>query len=137
MSKNLFDWASSQRFYLNHISENPAVEKDVIEKESLYTFFADMTVYANFSSGDKLLKELKSYVKSMLKTYCKGNRNAYCVMVDSLCLLTGLLYNANGNETDSVIKWCGDTYRDLFYNENTYLKYVTEDEMESIWSELN
>jgi len=137
MAKINFDWASCQMFYENHISENPAVEKDVIDKETSYSFFADMAVKCTFSSGEKLLNELKSYVKRMLNKYCKGNRNAYCVMVDSLCLLSNILYNANGNETDSVVDWCGDTYRDLFYNKNTYLKYITEYEMMSIWRELN
>ena len=58
-------------------------------------------------------------------------------MIDSLCLLSNLLYQANNQEVDEVIKWIGDTYRDLFYNEKTYLSYVTEDEMMTIWSELN
>ena len=58
-------------------------------------------------------------------------------MIDSLCLLSNLLYQINNNEVDDVIKWVSDTYRDLFYNEKTYLSYVTEDEMMTIWSELN
>ena len=58
-------------------------------------------------------------------------------MIDSLCLLSNLLYQANNQEVDEVIKWIGDTYRDLFYNEKTYMSYVTEDEMMTIWSELN
>ena len=58
-------------------------------------------------------------------------------MIDSLCLLSNLLYQTNNNEVDDVIKWVSDTYRDLFYNEKTYLSYVTEDEMMTIWSELN
>ena len=58
-------------------------------------------------------------------------------MIDSLCLLSNLLYQTNNNEVDDVIKWVSDTYRDLFYNEETYLSYVTEDEMMTIWSELN
>ena len=58
-------------------------------------------------------------------------------MIDSLCLLSNLLYQTNNNEVDDVIKWVSDTYRDLFYNEKTYMSYVTEDEMMTIWSELN
>ena len=58
-------------------------------------------------------------------------------MIDSLCLLSNLLYQTNNNEVDDVIKWVSDTYRDLFYNEKTYLSYVTEDEMMTIWRELD
>ena len=132
---SIFDWSSCQMYYQNHL--NSGVVRDNIEEEELYTFFADMTQYVNFHSGKELIKELDSYVKRMLKTYCRGNRNGYCVMIDSLCLLSNLLYQINNNEVDDVIKWVSDTYRDLFYNEKTYLSYVTEDEMMTIWSELN
>ena len=85
-----FDWSSCQMFYQNHL--NGGVIRDNIEEEELYTFFADMTQYVNFHSGKDLIKELNSYVKRMLKSYCKGNRNAYCVMIDSLCLLSNLWF---------------------------------------------
>ena len=132
---SFLDWSSCQLFYENHL--NNGVIKDNIEEESNYTFFSDMTQYVNFYSGDDLIKELKSYVNRMLKSYCKGNRNSNCVMIDSLCLLSHLLYERNNNEVDDVIKWVGETYRDLFYNDKTYLSYVTEDEMMTIWRELN
>ena len=90
-----FDWSRCQLFYQNHL--NSGVIRDNIEEEELYTFFADMTQYFNFHSGKDLTKELDSYVKRMLKTYCKGNRNGYCVMIDSLCLLSNLLYQTNNN----------------------------------------
>ena len=69
--------------------------------------------------------------------YCKGNRDGYCVMIDSVCLLTNLLWSKNNKEVDNVIKWLGETYQDMFYNEKTYSKYVSEEEMMSIWRELN
>lgn len=129
-----FDWSSCYSLYEKHYNSNPYYGE---YREVPYTFFADMTQYVNFNSGEKLIKELKSYINRMLKMYCKGNRDGYCVMIDSVCLLTNLLWSKNNKEVDSVIKWLGETYQDMFYNEKTYSKYVSEEEMMSIWRELN
>ena len=62
--RTFFDWSSCHYLYEKHFNSNPSFGEG---REILYTFFADMTQYVNFNSGDKLIKELKSYINRMLK----------------------------------------------------------------------
>lgn len=127
-------------FYENHLNSNFNVVNgfvpNYVENESTYTFFADMAILANYAEGEKLKKDIESYVNRMLKTYCKKSRHAYCVMIDSLCLLCNAFYSVFG-EVNAAIKWMENKYRDLLYIESTWKKYVTEEEMETIWRELD
>lgn len=104
------------------------------EEELYYTFFADMAVNCNFYTGEKLLKEVKSYEKRMLDMYCKKSAEAYEIMIDSINFLAWYC-NRLGNAYSDVMEWAFNEYRRLFYTD--WKQYVSEEEMNKIWINLD
>lgn len=95
-----------------------------LENENKYTFASDMVIYM----GNP--KELKKYIERMLNVHCKNNKQAYFEMILSTITMANR-FNAWGADKESKI--CSDYYSALFFNENTYTKYVTEDEISDLW----
>ena len=115
-------------FYLKHYNSNPNFAGQY--REPGYTFFADMLTYFPYYSGETLLNKLKGYENRMLNMYCKGNPQAYEVMIDSLNLLGWVIYEKVGGERDEVAEWLFSEYERLMYRD--WKKYVSADEMGDI-----
>lgn len=98
---------------------------DCLEDENKYTFADDMVVYM----GNP--KELEKYINRMLSRFCKNNKQAYFEMILSTMTMANLFYRW-GAEKESEI--CTEYYSNLFFNEDTYTKYITEDELSELWS---
>lgn len=127
------DWASAHYFYIKHYNSGPWQTE---YREPNYTFFADMAICANFYGGEQLKAKLKAY-KNRVMHLCKNNKDALCIMIDSLNLLSWVLFEANGNQPDPAIDYLIAEYENLMYNEECYRKYVSDNDMKDIWRELN
>ena len=131
MPRPNINWAAAQAYYIKHYNSNPAYGED---REPDYTFFADMVIMLNYKDDTPaLLKEVQSYEKKMLKSYGKKPK-AYCIMIDSVNLLSWFCASVGYH---NLGRWAAEEYEDLFYNEDTWSKYVTEDQMDDIRAELN
>lgn len=129
--KKRFDWTGAHYTYTAHYNSNPYITE---HREPNYTFFADMAILANFYGGEQLKKKLVAYEKRVIHL-CKKNKEALCIMIDSLNLLGWVLYESNGRQRDEAIDWLFAEYERLFYRDWT--NYVSEEEMRDIWHELN
>lgn len=96
-----------------------------LEDENKYTFADNMVVYM----GNP--KELEKYIKRMLSRFCKNNKQAYFEMILSTMTMANLFYSWGAEEESEI---CTEYYSNLFFNEDTYTKYITEDELSELWS---
>ena len=128
MNKVYFEPASMQYAYTQHYNSNKSEWE-----ECNYTFFADMGIYFNFNNEDKAIEEVSKYVESMLKTYCKGKKEPYSIMVDSLNYLGWVFHHYNVYE--KAQKWLFGKYESLMYVE--YSKWISEDDLCWVYRELN
>ena len=126
------DAMSGYAFYDRHYDSNPQYPE---HRDAGYTFFGDMMCYIPYYKGEALLEKLQEYEALMLKRFCKGNPQAYEVMIDSLNLLGWVLYGRLGNNTDEVTDWLFKEYERLMYR--AWKEYVTEEEMGDIMYNLN
>lgn len=126
-----FEWAGANCYYIHHYNSNPYISEHRVPN---YTFFADMAILANFYGGEILKQELAKYEKRIIH-FCKNNKEALCIMIDSLNLLGWFLYESNGRQRDEAIDWLFAEYERLFYRD--WASYVSEEDMRDIWRELN
>lgn len=110
--------------YANWKSYDKLTQTNCLTEENKYTFADDMVVYM----GNP--KELEKYIKRMLSRFCKNNKQAYFEMILSTITMTNLFYNW-GAEKESEI--CSYYYSALFFDEDTYSKYITENELSDLW----
>lgn len=95
-----------------------------LAEESKYTFADDMVIYMGNPN------ELEKYIKRMLKRFCKNNKQAYFEMILSTITMANLFYSWGANKESEI---CSDYYSALFFDENTYSKYITENELSEMW----
>lgn len=124
----IFEPASMQYAYEQHYNSNKEEWEDCD-----YTFFSDMALYFNFNDEDKSIQEVSKYVDSMLKTYCKGKKKPYSIMVDSINYLGWVFHQYNVYE--KARKWLFDKYTSLMYVE--YSNWISEDDLVWVYRELN
>lgn len=127
-----FEAMSGYAFYDHHFNSNPQYKE---YRETRYTFFGDMLCYFPYYTGKKLLNELQNYEQGMLNRYCKGNPEALEIMIDSLNLLGWVIYEKVGGARDEIAEWLFNEYERLMYRD--WKMYVSEEEMEDIWHNLN
>lgn len=111
--------------YANWKSYDKQTNTCCLYDENKYTFARDMASYM----GNP--KELEKYIERMLSKFCKNNRQAYFEMILSTMTMANLFYEYGAN-TESKI--CSDYYSKLFFDEDTYSKYIREDELSGLWS---
>lgn len=110
--------------YDNWRSFDKLTDTNCLNDKHGYTFAELMTLYIGFP------KDLDKFMKSTLKEYCKGNKQAYFEMILS-CMTMANVFHEWGY--DDVGKVCSEWYHKLFYNKSTYTKYITEDELSDLW----
>lgn len=100
-----------------------------LSQDNRYTFADDMVSYLSDYSSTAA-NEIDSYIKRMLKRFCKHNKQAYYELIISTMLMANL-FNEWGYEKESQV--CSDWYYDLFFNEQTYSQYITEQEISDFY----
>lgn len=129
MGADSFVFASiAYNTYLNVYADWKKYDKqtqtDCLADKNKYTFADDMVAYMGNTT------ELEKYIKRMLSRFCKKNKQAYFEMILSTMTMANLFYNW-GAEKESEI--CSYYYSALFFDENTYTKYITENELSELW----
>lgn len=107
------------KFYDKHTNTN------CLEDENKYTFASDMVIYM----GNP--KELKKYIERMLNEHCKNNKQAFFEMILSTITMANIFHNWGADKEGKI---CSDYYYKLFFNEKTYSKYITVNELSELWS---
>lgn len=111
--------------YADWKSYDKQTHTDCLAAENKYTFASDMALYMGNPN------ELKKYIEKMLNQFCKNKKQGYFEMILSTMTMANLFYDWGANEESKI---CSDYYNALFFNEDTYSKYITEDELSKLWS---
>lgn len=110
--------------YANWEKWDKHTHTDCLAEENKYTFADDMVIYMGNPN------ELEKYIKRMLSRFCKGNKQAYFEMILSTMTMANLFYSWGAEEESEI---CTEYYSNLFFNEDIYTKYITEDELSDLW----
>lgn len=109
--------------YANWEKWDKHTHTDCLAEENKYTFADDMVIYMGNPN------ELEKYIERMLKRFCKNNKQAYFEMILSTMTMANLFYSWGANKESEI---CSDYYSALFFDENTYSKYITIDELRDL-----
>ena len=110
--------------YHNWRNYDKQTSTDCLQDENKYTFASDMVIYM----GNP--KELEKYIERMLNEFCKNNKQAFFEMILSTMTMANLFYKWGANKESKI---CSDYYNKLFFEENTYSKYIDKDELSDLW----
>lgn len=110
--------------YANWKNYDKQTHTDCLAEENKYTFASDMVLYMGNPN------ELEKYIERMLKRFCKNNKQAYFEMILSTMTMANAFRRWGADKECDI---CGDYYTKLFFNENTYSKYITENELSDLW----
>lgn len=111
--------------YANWKSYDKLTNTNCLYDENKYTFADDMVIYM----GNP--EELEKYIERMLSKFCKNNKQAYFEMILSTMTMANLFYKWGANKENKI---CSDYYSKLFFDKDTYSKYITKDELSGLWS---
>ena len=111
--------------YANWKSYDKLTKTYCLAEENKYTFADDMVIYMGNTT------ELKNYIERMLNRFCKNNKQAYFEMILSTMTMANLFCAWGANKESKI---CSDYYNKLFFNEDTYSKYITKDEISELQS---
>ena len=109
--------------YANWEKWDKHTHTDCLAEENKYTFADDMVIYMGNPN------ELEKYIERMLKRFCKNNKQAYFEMILSTMTMANLFYEWGANKESEI---CSYYYSALFFDENTYSKYITENELSDL-----
>ena len=100
---------------------------NALGSDNCFTFAEDMVLCL---MDDDPCRGIDGYVNTMLNRFCKGGMQAYYEMILSLSLLSSV-FNEMG--ATNLYKCCTRWYAKLFYNEDFYPQYISDDNIERLW----
>ena len=99
-----------------------------LQDRNYYTFADDMIVYLmNVKTAET---EIDKYIKRMLRTHCKNNKQGYFEMIISTLLMTNIFNKIGLSDLSNL---CADWHQKLFFDEDTIKKYIKIEEIEDMW----
>lgn len=99
-----------------------------LQDRNYYTFADDMIVYLMNKKTAKT--EIDKYIKRMLRTHCKNNKQGYFEMIISTLLMTNIFNKIGRNDLSNL---CEDWHQKLFFDDDTIKKFIKMDEIEDMW----
>mgnify|MGYP007022360117 CR=1 FL=1 len=117
-----------QSVYKGWVEYDKLTKTDCLSNESRYTFAYDMVVY--LCNPNTAETEIDNYIKRQLNNHCKHNKQAYYELILSTMVMSNLFYEWGWENLSAL---CADWYDNLFFEEDTIYKYITEEEISDLW----